>query len=494
MSPDLPDADRAPSTPRATPSLLGRLRPGFWDGWFLVVASIIGLALLLILPPFAAPDETTHYARVSTMANGWLVPPLTKGIAPDYRVEGCAVSAMYAPAFRPATRWSDRFRRIDCGESSAARKTFPAIRRAEGYTAVPYAPAIVGYRLGRALGGATGSSYGARTVQLLAYIILMTLAIRVMPLGKPLLFAAALLPVSIQGAVGISADPMTLALAFLSVAMALHLMVTRDGDPPRASGVHLAMLGAVCLGVALSKITYVPLIGVVLAIPTVSFGTLRRRVAWVGSILGVGLVTTLAWSALVVSKLEASANPRFPSDVATKDITGDPMEFLRRIGRSWQDWHEVAAAIRGLVVPHFRIATGRPTVPLLVVALAAVGFVVIRLLDPAIRRLTREEDLTITSILTRSDRILAWLVAVGTLVLFFFATEAGLYVSGNILAKGRITGFQGRYFLPLLPLVVLTALPRRSRWDRHLRVAVPMVLTGLALWWCVATWNTYNQF
>lgn len=425
------------------------------------------------------------------MANGWFVPPLTQGIAPNYHVEGCAVSATLVPGLRRDHGWKARFYKIKCGKDAVARRTFPAIRRAEGYTPISYAPAIVGYRIGRAIGGATGTSYGARILQFLTYIILMALAIRIVPMGKPLLFAAALLPVSLQGSVAISADPMTLALAFLSVAMALRLMVPRNDAPPHASNWYLLALGLVCFSLAISKIAYLPITGIVAAIPTISFGSVKRRVLWAGSIIGFGIVSTLAWSQLVISKLEMSTNSRLSSKQATKIITDDPIEFVRMIGRSWTSSDELNATIRGLVIPHYRLVHSRPTIAVWAVVIIIAVFVTVRLLDPAIRRLSRPEDSNMVAIRTGLDARIGWLVAIGSVAVFFAMTEVGLFVLGNSFGK-YILGFQGRYLLPLLPLCLLSGYPRLSRWDHQLRVLLPVATAALLTWWCVTSWHAFT--
>ena len=46
-----------------------------WARWFLILGTAFGVALALFLPPLSGIDETAHYLRVDTIAQGWILAP-----------------------------------------------------------------------------------------------------------------------------------------------------------------------------------------------------------------------------------------------------------------------------------------------------------------------------------------------------------------------------------------------------------------------------------
>lgn len=44
------------------------------DKWFLILAITFGILLIIVTPPFQAPDEYNHYYRAIGISNGDLVP------------------------------------------------------------------------------------------------------------------------------------------------------------------------------------------------------------------------------------------------------------------------------------------------------------------------------------------------------------------------------------------------------------------------------------
>jgi uncharacterized membrane protein len=57
--------------------------------------------------------------------------------------------------------------------------------------------------------------YGARLANLVVYLLLVYVALRILPLGRPVLFCIALMPMTLHQAASVSADALTIASAFL---------------------------------------------------------------------------------------------------------------------------------------------------------------------------------------------------------------------------------------------------------------------------------------
>ena len=91
-----------------------------------------------------------------------------------------------------------------------------------------YLPALAGFSVGSQPAGSAGGLYGARLAQLAAYLLLVAMAITITPFGKPLLFAVGLVPINLQNAATISADPLTIATTLLLGALVVPTSVRRS--------------------------------------------------------------------------------------------------------------------------------------------------------------------------------------------------------------------------------------------------------------------------
>lgn len=119
------------------------------------------------------------------------------------------------------------------------------------------------------------------------------------------------------------------------------------------------------------------------------------------------------------------------------------------------------------------------------------ALVVLRLLDPPVRRAANPPNTPAVTNFALRDRQFAIAVAVVVIVACVILTQYGI-VSSHIVAPDQtIPGFQGRYFLPLLPLTLLGVRYRQTRFARGLKCVVPVLSSVLLLSWVLKTWQNY---
>lgn len=468
-----------------------------WALIFLVVGGIIGTAFVFTTPSLAGTDEPQHLTRVALIDRGWFIPPATSrgAVRPaDYRLDGCfdaeLVDRLLATLSDRPLDWSAQFHNARCGPASSDHVGLAVT--ANVYSAVPYLPALVGFRIGRLFGGAAGSIYLARLFQMAAYLALCWYAIRRAPWGKPLFFTLALLPVVLQSASGISADPVTNGLAFCTVALILAAIDrSRTG---RVTRLDTVILGLVIAALALSKSAYVPFALLTLAIPTAAFGSHRRRMVVTGSIIGSAVILAGAWNIGVVSHVHIIGINHSDSVAAADWIRRHPWDFIKSIKRGWTVPVEYQAVLHGVFIP-FKRFHQNPAVPL--IPLFA-WLLLARLADPApgLRRPRPEvedrpgsispspESTPNTSALTLRDRVWGVSLALAVTVSAFLLIEYGLALSANPPAAYRIVWVQGRYFIPLIPLTLFgfSGQHRRVVPDRVM-IVLPVISTLFASWW-----------
>lgn len=470
-----------------------------WTRWFVVVAALVGTVFVFVTPALEGTDEPAHFSRVAMIDAGRIIPPPTASENPDAGADACITAYVYRHraarfAGEPVS-WTEQFRNPPCttpGWSLAA-----TAHTADVYSPVPYLPALVGFRIGRAVAGAAGSLYGARLVQLAAFVALMAFAIHRAAWGKALLFTIGLLPVVIQGAANVSADPITLALACCAVAITLAAVDRARTGTPVTAGTWWAFT-AVGVGLALSKSAYVPFVLLVLAVPTAAFGSLRRRAAiGAGTLATAGLFAGL-WNIGVVAQMRIDGVNHSDSRLAAAWIRRHPIGFLEGILRGWANPLERHAVLGGLFTPVRRWAHNFP----LPIWTGLLWLAVVRLLDPIPARFSAVADRIVRTdrvgvadgpVLARRDRVVAGLVALGVGIASFLLIEYGLAIAANPPAAHEVIWVQGRYLLPLLPLTLFGVAGVHRELPRRWLIAIPMVsivVSVLWIWWASdAVWG-----
>lgn len=454
-----------------------------WTKIFLVVACLFGTFYVFAIPVLSGTDEPAHIARVALIGSGHVLPSTHGPLPSDYRIDGCL--STYVNNYRlllltdKRRDWSDQFKNLPC--SQATQDLALTSRTADVYSPVPYAPALIGFRFGRAIGGASGSLLGARLAQLVAYIALVAYALRKIPWGRPLIFTIGLLPVSLQGAAGISADPMTLALAILSVALTLNAIDPQRGGP--VSRNFLLLFGSVIVALALCKSAYVPFALLAVAIPTAAYGAFRRRLLSIGATMGAAGMLAGAWNLGVVAHISIMGVNGSDSVVAARWIREHPRGFLGGIKHGWLNVTERTSVVSGLFAPFHRWSENFP----LPNSLGLLWLGAARLASPIPDLLTRTRSRqpSQSNGVDKQTRYLGIAVATVIALATFILIEYGLAIAANPPGTEHIIWVQGRYFLPLLPLTLFGVSGNGRSLAHTYQWIFPILSVAVLLWW---TW------
>jgi uncharacterized membrane protein len=317
---------------------------------------------------------------------------------------------------------------------------------------VDYAVAIA---FGRLLGLSTlVLLYVARLAGVVTYALLLSLAVGRIPLRPWVLAAVGLIPAALNQASTVSADGMTMVLSFLLVADVLRLGLDQ-GAPRRRIVVELG-IAAVLL--ALAKPPYVALV-LLFAVPAWRY---RAQLGRSLLAIAVGAVAVAGiWGAYQSSHSSSQNNANqwlvVPANqyafhgirvgAQTEYVVTHPFSFLAAIGRTF--------AFQGLTFPKQLFGQlSLYQLPWLAVALS-LGCLCMACLGSRRRA---------SPPLPRTDRI--WLVAVSlVIVLGVFAIG---YTNWNEYRAPRIDAVNTRYFLSILPLLLIGLLPSRVRPTRVL--------------------------
>ena len=441
--------------------LLRTLRP---EAWFLLLGALFGSAMAVVTPPFQVPDEANHFNRAYSISQGEIVlGKETGGAFMPKSLHTLFFAVSEGLQFHPE-RKQDPKRLIQALRIPLRQKekSYILIGTVASYSPVIYAPHVTAILLGRFLNlPLLATFYLARLFSLLFWLLLTAAAIRVAPYGKSFLLTASLMPMPLFLAASCSPDGTILGVSALFFAFLFRLSL-RPTPPSRGEWLLLAFF---CGFLALCKSLYTLLTAslVVLLLPKprdvlegpsargFSARTLRNILLCLG--LALALACLWAWMNRHIPLYRYV--PQIDPSLQLRRALADPLGTLALLFSSL--WEQGLGVFRQMVGVLGWVDTVLPMPVYTAYSLLLLGSV---LLDgnpfPLAVRLTLA------------------LLFIGTLLAVYF----GLYLVWTPVGWGRVVGTQGRYFLPMLPLLGgalgLFRCERVCRW-------IPLLLIPLLL-------------
>jgi uncharacterized membrane protein len=451
-----------------------RTKPFFFaPQWlFLLIGLIAGGLLCVFIPYGAGFDEETHLARVYDLANKNILPnhatPRSPWVYPEFFKLSYQRRVFQTPAWDLLT---PPLVRMTTGTGEPMEVYTRSI-----YNPVIFTPQVLVIYLGWLANNLPFIPVviAARLAGLFLYLGIGFWAVRLVPIGKWVLVVLGLAPMALFQAGTLNADGFTIAVSFLFIALALR-MYERANDTVRARDVWGTAGAALLLGLA--KPGAILILPLLLFFPARRFR--RRRVAlvlWGAAVLAI--LATIGWSAIAVSNSHFSAGGDQSVGRQLDLVLAQPSDFiltflggvLSALPAYAADWIGVyghwIGTVPGLVYPFFILA--------LIFALAADSGVSVRWFTLRIRLLSLGVFLFSSAVI---------------LLMYFYAN----YAPGDASSLGK----QGRYFLPMAPLlfIPLAGLVDLTAFRRNL--AFSGVIAGLALalgWYGYGLYATYYTF
>jgi hypothetical protein len=453
--------------------------------FYLMFALLLTTVMCWVTPPFFGPDEPSQSLRGLALLQGDLLPKMggnEAGADVDtgalYAMDGMDAirirwekqsSDFHDRAYGPMTAWSQE---SFAGVRWSGQKSFVGFGNTATYPPGLYLPAIVGWRIAQEAKLTVFASL--RLVRWFAGTMaafVAWLALRWSGAGAWSLLAALLLPSALFLQATTSQDALLVPMAALAVAVVWRALSERR-ELMRAELIVATVPFALC---AMAKPPYVAL-GLLMFVPAAESGA-RGWARWKRPAISFAVVAgaSALWWWLVA---------RFGVDTADEADPIRQMVFVREhplnaalaLGRGTAEaaWDFVH---RGLYVvgwndllPHHGAALVLSAC-LLAIALCAPGVGV------------------------RSWR--ARMLIVLAVVLPLLAISVAEYVIWTPPGLATVYGVQPRYWLPVLPAMMLLAAswrdPRgeRGQWRNALLMAAAMVLAGVA---CTLPWMAARAF
>lgn len=307
----------------------------------------------------------------------------------------------------------------------------------------------------------------ARIFGLLVTAAALFFAIRLIPVGKWVIFVLGLLPVVVIQASSLGADAPQIAVAFLFIALILRQFYLKRSPYVWEYGIF-ALLG-VTLG--LIKIVYVPLI---LLVPGLLLLKKRNRslrhYVLMAAVVLLGIVPALVWTQ-AISYIDINSNPQADFQLQKLYVLQEPLLYIKTLYYTF--FTNEQAPLKDLFGA--AIWTSAP-LPALYAYIASTAVICSLFVKSSREKVVR--------ILDRSEKI--WrLIVIALFVLIGVLIATALYVYSTTLHQSSIISVQSRYFIPILPLLLLPLYGNIVKSQRILKGAIVcmsvVVLVGSVL-------------
>ena len=383
------------------------------------------------MPVGIVPDEERQFFRAYGISQGdWICKVNEYGVGGDYFPLHIDQSSVYS---------------AELDDSTLQWVQFPNTAL---YSPVPYLPQALAIKLATLF---TSRPYylsiAARLGGALFSMILCIAALWLIPYGAKVLFVIMMIPVTLQELCSVSADSMTLSLAFFLFAFILRC---REQNRVRSRDIAIILIATVAL--SLCKIVYVVCAALVFLLPKESFSNRRAKLfTWAG-IPVLCLVLNAIW--LVIARrylMEFTPGVDTPAQIQFV-LTHIPTFFLITVRTFLNNAQDYVLQTFGFLMGSFNITNSE---------LVGVMYVILLFTVAAGEREASKSPSA------RENTIL--------MLLFLLCTAlicCSLYVQWTALKNDMIEGIQGRYFLPVLAYPIFAAMNIRREKDLQAGVTV----------------------
>lgn len=441
--------------------------------FFLVCAAFFGLLLVFVLPPYRGLDEASHVYRITQLAEGDLfiekIPGGYGHAIPDniHRVNFDEFTTNKKSSFAGSfdRRWKEGSHSKD--DTGSSVQLFEGSGVYSPLVYLHYFPVAIiehYFQINTFL-----YVLLLRVSNLALFIGCIFFAIRLIPSAKWLLTAVALLPMSLHQASTVSGDVLLLSSIILFVAMLVRLLHNNESELKSKYTSGNLLIGIFVTGVLIggSKPGYIILTGALLVLPASIFGSKIRKLLFSTSMFGIAAGMLVIWGVVINDAGLSNALETFRSRVNHGGTTITASQMIQQtVFRPWETGQlfvntfvfETQNTLPSPLpkeynrVPDSNLSNFTGSFGSLNMNLPTwASFLVLINLVVAYLGFSRP------NVLPKTKRRLIVVILFVQFVALFLA----FWKTWTSISMQHVWGLQGRYYIPLLPLLVLVT-PRKS--------------------------------
>lgn len=396
------------------------------ENQFLIISLITGILYMMVIPIGLVPDEKNHFLRAYEISEGHIISDKNKD-----GIGGRVLPIETSNAITDTTEYTYN----DLIEHAKVKKSdvqeFITFGNTSLYSFICYIPQTIGILTAKILNlSIIESSYLGRIFNFAVWISLMYFSIKYIPCYKKLIAFISLLPITLQEAISLSPDALTIAVAIALVSFVLYMIKTKKG---KMTKIELAIMSVLAIIMSLCKIVYLPLCLLLYLIPYERFQSKKDKYIKLGLLSFSVIAINIIWL-IIASQYLVEFRPGVNSAEQVMGILSNPFKYIQIIANTIiQKSDFYIFSMLGKNLECFNI-----DLPYFYFLITFILLVYI---------LQKEvQDYTLNKISTKYGAIF---VLVCTILLIF----TSLYVQWTKVGDLIIDGVQGRYFIPILPLL-----------------------------------------
>jgi len=397
---------------------------------FLTAIIPIGLLYIFVLLPDGIPDERAHYLRIYDVSMGNIITPLGedgKGrLNVPLDLEECRTENI--------TNYADVHKQIKL--ESNYKEMVQVEETTKTYSALPYIPGAIVCAICRLFSvNMVVLIYLIRIINFIVSITLIYLAIKIVPFGKLLFAVYSFTPMFIQQIASASFDSMLHSIIMLFIAYSMYLMYRKKDLNLKDRLIYYIL----CIGIALCKYVYIPIIFINIFLLANKNIEKKNAVKLIIVSILISVLVAGAWfvfTSRYPDERQVIIERQVNAKEQVKQIIESPTEFLNTFTNTIKDKGEYYLyTFVGSLLGWLDI--GIPTRYI-------IAFIVLLLGAPFFENHEYQFN--------RKEKLWCIFIGIGIFVLVL----VGLYLTWTTVGASIIEGVQGRYFIPIVILLLLT--------------------------------------
>lgn len=395
------------------------------ENYFVFASLFLGVLYLVCVPVFQVPDEVNHYVRAYGIVHGYLLTPKDGMLPIPYNLIPYEWHT-YSPYFL-FHNWGNV---IDGTSAILHNNVNMAL-----YSPVSYVLQIIGIGIGEIISDNTYVLVHLGSLaNMLGCTAIIYYAIKLIPYGKNILMVISLLPMAIQERASLSVDGITYALVVLVMAYCLwiraeELVMNRK---------HYIILYSLLFMVSSCKVVYFVAGFMILLIPNQSFGNRMKGI--IHKVIGclLVLINSVGWFAIANGYL-ANTRAGGSSQEKVDYILNNTDRYLYILDKTfWLEGFQYAQQLIGSQLGSLNIQVNDIVILLFIILICKIYY-------QEKNQCIKSDNYVITAYMLLSVMAMILLIATS---LYIQWTDIGA-------STYSIEGLQGRYFLPILPFVLI---------------------------------------
>lgn len=407
---------------------------------FVLLSSFFGIIFLILIPPLQSPDETSHFLRAYEISQGDLISKRVGGVTGAYLPKSIdrtliVLETTTPVKFHPELKYhpgviKDALRiKLQQGDTK-----YYDISTTSSYSPIAYIPQAIGILIGRIFNAPPVLLiYLARLAILAVWVILGYLSIKLIPYKKWALFGILLFPMFIAQSVSMGADAVSIGAGLVFTATILRIISLQ-----KLTQRTIVILVAAAVAMVMAKQIMVILLPLILLLKGTLFTSKTKAILIKLAVIAIPILLFSVWNVLVgqiSSNLDQALNNQNPAQQISF-LSQNPLHFISVLFTTFFfGWgNSVVESVIG-VFGWSDTALSEVFVAFGYVALAVLLF-------------TSYEEKQV-----RISRLMRWTFGIMGLI-YTIAVCGAMYLFYSPVGFSVVVGVQGRYLLPVIPLLI----------------------------------------